>query len=61
VDLECPVLVDGSLEEPELKLNTVTVNTDLMELHLLWKTQLRIHGKLLKVSHIGCRVRGLES
>ncbi len=61
VDLECPVLVDGSLEEPELKLNSVTVNTDLMELHLLWKTELRIHGKLLRVSHIGCRARGLKS
>jgi hypothetical protein len=61
LELECPVLVDGTLEEPELKLNSVTVHTDLMELHLLWKADLRVHGKLLRVSHIGCRSRELGS
>jgi hypothetical protein len=55
IELECKVLVDGMLEEPELALNTVTVDTDKMLLHLLWKTELPVHGKLLKVSHIGCK------
>jgi hypothetical protein len=54
-DLECKVLVDGTMEEPALALNSVTVDTDNMLLHLLWKTELTVHGKLLNVSHIGCK------
>lgn len=61
LDLECLVLVDEALEEPPMALNTVTVDTHRMELHLLWKAQLSIHGKLAKVSHIGCRARELGS
>ncbi len=57
LDVDCPVLVDGTMEDVEMRLNSVTVDTDCMQLHLLWKGQLRVHGKLLKVSHIGCRVR----
>jgi hypothetical protein len=45
------------MEDVEMRLNSVTVDTDCMQLHLLWKGHLRVHGKLLKVSHIGCRVR----
>ena len=57
LELECPVLVDGTLHEPEMNLNSVTVDTELMQVLLLWKAQLNVHGKLLRVSHIGCRVR----
>lgn len=52
------VSLDGGLERLDLHLNTVTVDTDNMRLRLLWKGDMHVHGRVLKVGHIECRLAG---
>jgi len=52
------VKLDGALEPLELHLNTVTVDTDRMQLRLFWKGDMQVHGRILKLKYIECRLAG---
>jgi hypothetical protein len=45
-------------EDLEMKLNTVTVDTDRMKLVLLWKADLDVHRELLKLKEMEFRLEG---
>lgn len=45
-------VLDGPPEPVPMALDTVTVDTDAMKLYLLWRGQLRIHGRLPKLAFV---------
>ncbi len=51
--------LDAGPEPVEMKLVTVTVDTDLMHLRLLWRGAIRVHGRLPKLARIEVKAEGL--
>lgn len=49
----------GAPEPVEMKIVTVTVDTDAMQLRVLWRGALRVHGRLPKLSRIDVTAEGL--
>ena len=53
------VTVQGRQDVVPLTLNSVTVDTDRMTLHLLWKGVLLVHGLIPHVTRLEYRAKGL--
>ncbi len=51
------VVADEPRQVP-LDLNTVTIDTDAMQLRLLWKGAIGVHGQLERVDPVECSIEG---
>lgn len=51
--------VGGEPESVPMRLATVTVDTDAMELRLLWRGSLRVHGRLPRFTRLDVEAEGL--
>jgi hypothetical protein len=53
------VQVGGRSEDVTGACDTVTVDTDAMQLRMVWKAQVRVHGEVPVLRRITCRVDGV--
>jgi hypothetical protein len=59
VTLDVRATLDGEPEPVPMQLATVTVDTDAMELRLLWRGSLRVHGRLPRFKRLDIDAEGL--
>jgi len=59
VTLDVRATLDGGPEPVPMQLATVTVDTDAMELRLLWRGSLRVHGRLPRFKHLDIEADGM--
>jgi len=59
VGLDVRATLDGKPEPVEMRLMTVTVDTDAMQLRLLWRGAIRVHGRLPKLKFIAVEAEGV--
>ncbi len=59
VGLDVSATLDAGAEPIDMKLVTVTVDTDAMHLRMLWRGALRVHGRLPKLKRIDVAAKGL--
>jgi hypothetical protein len=53
--------LDGGPEPIVMRLNTVTVDTDEMRLHMLWRGQLEVHKRFMKLERVDVTMNGGEA
>ncbi len=58
VSPEVTATLDREPEPVTMRLNTVTVDTDAMQLDLLWRGQLHVHRRFMKLQHVDVALPG---
>jgi hypothetical protein len=58
VSLKVAATLDGPPEPLDMQINTVTVDTDEMRLEMLWRGQLHVHKRFLKLKRVDVGVSG---
>ena len=58
---EVSATLDGEPESITMCLNTVSVHTDDMRLHMLWRGQLAVHKRFMKLKSVDVTMPGSES
>ncbi len=55
---EVTATLEGAPETIAMSLNTVTVDTDEMQLHLLWRGRLHVHKRFMKLERVNVAAPG---